>query len=98
MAVLVPELMVADIRRSLAFYLDVLGFQVMWQRPKDRFAYLGRDGAEIMLEQSVGRHFLAALLEYPYGRGMNLQIRVADVDALHRAVLRTARRSCCPWK
>jgi catechol 2,3-dioxygenase-like lactoylglutathione lyase family enzyme len=97
-AALVPELIVSDFGRSLRFYRDVLGFRVMWERPEERFAYLGREGAELMLEQPVGRHFLAGPLEHPYGRGMNLQIRVADVDALHEASLAEGARILLPME
>jgi hypothetical protein len=43
-----------------------------------------------MLEQAdgPGRRFRTAPLEYPFGRGMNLQIQVPDVDQLHAQVLR----------
>jgi len=84
---LVPELICADIDCSLAFYTEVLGFAVLYDRPEERFAFLEREGAELMLEQSTGRRFLAAPLEHPYGRGINLQIQVSDIDALHAAVL-----------
>ena len=50
-------------------------------------AFLEREGAELMLEEPRGRTFLAGALEHPYGRGMNLQTHVDDVDALHAAVL-----------
>lgn len=82
---LVPELDVADLDRSLAFYVGVLGFAVLYARPEERFAYLDRDGAELMLEEAAGpgRRFRTAPLEHPFGRGMNLQIKVGDVDALH---------------
>jgi catechol 2,3-dioxygenase-like lactoylglutathione lyase family enzyme len=85
-ASLVPELICADIERSLGFYTDVLGFHVRFARPEERFAYLEREGAEIMLEQPTGRMFLVGELTNPYGRGMNLQIRVGDVAALYAAV------------
>jgi len=41
-----------------------------------------------MLEEASGpgRRFHAAPLTHPFGRGMNLQIKVADVDALRNAV------------
>ena len=57
-------------------------------RPEDDFAYLDLDGAELMLEQITDgeRSFVIGPLERPFGRGMNLQIEVADVDALHRRV------------
>ena len=89
MSALVPELLVSDIATSRAFYLDVLGFSVMWERAEEQFLYLGREGAELMLEQPThGRHFLSGKLKHPYGRGMNLQIRVNDIDALHDSVTR----------
>jgi catechol 2,3-dioxygenase-like lactoylglutathione lyase family enzyme len=88
---LVPELYCSDVQRSLRFYIDVLGFEIQYERPEERFAYLVREGTEIMLEQPVGRTFLAAELEYPYGRGVNFQIQVEDVTSLYAA----ARAS--PW-
>src|SRR3546814_7355813 len=44
-----------------------------------------------MLQQAAGpgRRFRTAPLEHPFGRGVNLQIRVSDVDALYAAVRRT---------
>jgi catechol 2,3-dioxygenase-like lactoylglutathione lyase family enzyme len=75
----VPELYCSDLERSLAFYVGLMGFAVQFRRPEERFAYLDRDGAEIMLEQPTGRTFFTAELEHPYGRGVNFQIEVADV-------------------
>jgi catechol 2,3-dioxygenase-like lactoylglutathione lyase family enzyme len=83
---LVPELYCSDIEETLRFYTAVLGFKVLYARPEDRFAYLDRDGAEIMVEQSVSRAWIPAPLEQPYGRGVNFQIEVTDVDALYEGV------------
>ncbi len=83
---LVPELCCADFARSLAFYTEVLGFGVRYARPEERFAYLDREGAELMIEQAVGRAFVAAPLEYPYGRGINFQIEVTAVAGLYARV------------
>lgn len=82
---LVPELDVSDLEASLTFYVEVCGFALRYERPDERFAYLDLDGAELMLQQAdgPGRRFRTAPLERPYGRGVNLQIEVADVDALH---------------
>jgi catechol 2,3-dioxygenase-like lactoylglutathione lyase family enzyme len=86
---LVPELYVSDIDRSRRFYTGVLGFAVLYDRPEERFAYLMRDGAALMLEQpdDPGRTWLAGPLEHPYGRGVNFQIEVADLGPLYAAVL-----------
>jgi catechol 2,3-dioxygenase-like lactoylglutathione lyase family enzyme len=83
-AALVPELDVSDLDRSLAFYVGLLGFRVRHERPEERFAYLERAGAELMIEEAdgPGRRFRTATLEAPFGRGVNLQIRVADAAGL----------------
>ena len=85
---LVPELDVSDLDRSLAVYIDVLGFSCHVSRPEERFAYLVREGAHLMLEEAAGpgRRFHTAPLEHPFGRGMNLQIEVSDVDTLYAGV------------
>jgi catechol 2,3-dioxygenase-like lactoylglutathione lyase family enzyme len=85
---LVPELICSDIKASLAFY-RLLGFQVRYERPKERFAYLELDGAELMLEQpwSRDRLYPRAELSHPYGRGINLTIEVDDVEHVHATLL-----------
>jgi len=85
---LVPELICSDLEQSLAFYVDLLGFRVLYARAEDRFAFLEREGAELMLEQPVSRDRLwpRAELSRPFGRGVNFQIEVSDVDHLHSAI------------
>ena len=85
---LVPELDVSDLDQSLSIYVEVLGFSCRVTRPEERFAYLVRDGVHLMLEEEAGpgRRFHTAPLERPFGRGINLQIQVADVDALYSSV------------
>lgn len=85
MTVLVPELYVSDFEVSLDFYTRELGFTIRYRRDHDRFAYLERHGAELMIEEPVGRTWLLDHLERPYGRGINLQIASPDVqDLYHR--------------
>lgn len=83
MQALVPELYVSDFVASLSFYVDVLGFEIAYQRPLEQFAFLRLGDAELMIEQPTGRRWLLAPLEHPFGRGVNLQLSVPDVDALH---------------
>ena len=86
---LTPELDVVDLASSLRFYVGVLEFRVLFERPTERFAYLERPGAELMIEEASGpgRRFRTAPLETPYGRGINFQLSVTGVDAmLARAV------------
>jgi catechol 2,3-dioxygenase-like lactoylglutathione lyase family enzyme len=81
---LVPELDVSDLGRSLAFYVDVCGFSIAYERPEERFAYLRLGDAELMLQAAdgPGRRFRTAPLEAPFGRGVNLQIEVPEIERL----------------
>lgn len=88
-AALIPELSVSDARTSVAFYTNILGFSLRYDRPEEGFAFLDRDGVQIMLDQvGVGRDFdpLLKTLAQPWGRGVNLQIRVTDVAVLLAAL------------
>lgn len=80
---LVPELDVSDFARSLRFYVDLAGFEVLYERPEDDFAYLSLDGAELMIERGEGL-WSTGPLERPYGRGINFQVMVSDVEAVHQ--------------
>ena len=83
MSELTPELGVTDIARSLGFYRDILGFSVVYERPDEGFAFLRYDGLELMLDQiGVGRTWETGPLEFPFGRGLNLQCRVSTIDPL----------------
>lgn len=85
---IVPELYVSDFARSLAFYTVIIGFEVRYARPEERFVYLSLGAAELMLEQPTlpERTFLAGELVFPYGRGMNLSVPVDDADAVYERV------------
>jgi catechol 2,3-dioxygenase-like lactoylglutathione lyase family enzyme len=78
------KLDVADLDRSLAFYVNVIGFRVLFDRPEERFVFLDLDGVYLMLEEAAGpgRRFRTAPLEYPYRLGVNFQTEVADVMAM----------------
>lgn len=88
---LIPELDVSDLDQSLAAYVGVLGFRRHLSRPEERFVYLVREDVHLMLEEASGpgRRFHGAPLERPFGRGMNLQIQVSDVDSLYADVQRS---------
>jgi catechol 2,3-dioxygenase-like lactoylglutathione lyase family enzyme len=82
-AALVPELLVTDLNRSLAFYVDGCGFRVRYARPEEGFAYLASGMAQIMLEQTTEDSWITGPLIPPLGRGINFQIEVEDIAALH---------------
>lgn len=78
---LIPELSVKDIRESKEFYLNILGFQLEYERIEEQFAFISLNGAQLMLEQYNG-YWKTGELEYPFGRGINFQIEVENVDVL----------------
>jgi len=86
---LIPELDVSDFERSLKFYIDVLGCKILYDRPEEHFAMLELEGSHLMLEKATGtgRRFSTADMEYPYGRGINLQIQVSNVDFIYQRCL-----------
>ncbi len=79
---MVPELSVTDFDRSLRFYTDLLGFSVRFSRDSPPFAYLVLGGAQLMLEQLHPGAWLTDALELPFGRGINLQIEVDEVQPI----------------
>ncbi|WP_309570010.1 VOC family protein [Deinococcus sp.] len=85
-AALVPELDVSDLPRSLDVYTRVFGFTVNYTRPG--FAYLSLGKVQWMLSQwRAGQAWETGALERPYGRGINFQMVVPDLDALHARLL-----------
>jgi len=85
---LTPELNVRCIKKSLRFYTELLGFTICFERPEDGFATIELDGAVLMLEQieklaPQNDPWITAKLEYPFGRGINFQITVTDLDGIY---------------
>ena len=83
---LIPELTVRDIDVSRKFYVDILGFRIEYERPENKFIFLSLEGSQIMLEQENG-HWNTGSLEYPYGRGINLEITVSDTESMYRNII-----------
>lgn len=75
---LVPELSVSNINNSKDFYINILGFNLEYEREADKFAFLSYGEAQIMIEEING-YWNTGELQYPFGRGINLQIAAEDV-------------------
>jgi len=89
-AKMVSELHVENLDASLAFWRDILGFEIAFQRPAERFVYLEHpEGHQIMLCEKNGR-FETGPLDPPLGRGVMLQLYFASIDRVLAAV--TARK------
>lgn len=85
-ASLMAEMMVTDYPKTLAFWTGPAGFTVAFTRPAQKLACLVHpDGAQIMIYQRDG-DWETGVMEPPYGRGMVVQVYVADVDKAAQAM------------
>jgi uncharacterized glyoxalase superfamily protein PhnB len=81
-----PNIVVADLARSLAFYRDLLGFSVdvtVPDEPPFMFALMQRDGIEVFLNdvKAAGHESIAA------GKGgMSLYFDITGLHELHGAL------------
>lgn len=76
-ASLVPELIVLDFERSRQFWCDLVGFEIVFDRPG--FAYLRQGAVEVMIAAATG-HWETGPLERPLGRGINFQLFLGSAD------------------
>ncbi len=92
---LVPELYCSDISITTEFYLTVLRMKIKYQRKEESFVYLFGNGIDIMVEQINGnsRKWVTGKLEHPFGRGVNFQWTVNEIDEFYQHILKTAPNS-----
>lgn len=83
---LIPELSVTDISITRHFYVDVLGFEICYERKEDNFLFVRYENNQIMLEQ-LNDNWCTAPMDYPFGRGINFEMTVSDVDAIYKRVI-----------
>lgn len=92
---LVPNIMVENVKETLAFYQEVLGFTIAATSPKGEGPYdwasIKNEGVELMFQSraSLGAE-LPALQDKPIGGSLTFYIDVEDVQALHERVQRRA--------
>jgi len=90
-AKMVSELHVTDLDASLAFWKDIIGFEIAYQRPEERFVYLEHpEGQQIMLCQRHGR-FETGPMQSPSGQGVMFQIYFQDITSI------LSMLSACDW-
>lgn len=81
---MVPELTVFDIEESKEFYINTIGFRVVFERPEDKFIFLDFQGSQFMLEEIHENGWNTGSLSYPLGQGVNFEIGVKDVEGLYK--------------
>lgn len=75
---LVPELVVRDYHASKAFYRDIFGFSLRFERSEDRFGYFDLNGAQVMLLEQPG----APIYAMERGKGLHFQVEVEPIAGL----------------
>jgi len=78
---LIPELSVSNFEKSLNFYTKILGFNIEYTREENHFAFLSLQGSQIMIQQS-NDVWSTGKLQHPYGRGINFQIEVGNIQPI----------------
>ena len=81
---LIPELSVSNINKSKEFYLKI-GFQIKYERKEDKFCFLELENNQIMIEEN-NNNWNTGMLEYPYGRGINISMSISDVEMLYNTL------------
>lgn len=77
---LIPEMYVSNILRSINFYKK-LCFKVEYERKENKFAFLSLEGSQIMIQEKQEEDdWVTGKLEYPFGRGINFQIEVKNIE------------------
>lgn len=88
---LIPELTVSNIENTKKFYIEILQFKLEYERPEKKFIFLSKEGNQLMFgENSKNKNsdnWETAPLEYPYGRGINFEMTVSNIEELYNRVL-----------
>ncbi len=82
---LIPELSVSSIEASKDFYVNKLGFKIEYERKEDKFIFISFEGNQIMLEE-INNNWSVGTLEYPFGRGINFEMTVSNIDELYNRI------------
>jgi len=81
---LIIELTVSDVRKSLEFYTQIMGFETTFVTPSGEYAVIRLYENEIRLRKKPERwlHEFFGELEVPFGRGLSFRIELGDLTSL----------------
>lgn len=82
---MIPEFDVFNLDETLHFYVDLIGFKVVYDRPEDKFAFIEMEDVQIMVQEidPTSNKWDTGTLDYPLGRGINFQIDVKNIDEIY---------------
>lgn len=82
---MIPEFDVFNLDETLHFYVDLIGFKVVYDRPEDKFAFIEMEDVQFMVQEidPTSNKWDTGTLDYPLGRGINFQIDVKNIDEIY---------------
>lgn len=79
----IPELDVTNLNKTIEFY-KTCGFKIEYDRPESKFVFMSLDEIQFMFcELKDINKWETGKLEYPFGRGINFQLEVDNVDNIY---------------
>lgn len=80
-----PEFDVFNLEETLNFYVNLVGFHVVYDRPEDKFAFLQFENVQIMVQEIdfENNKWGTGELKYPLGVGINFEIDVTNIDEIY---------------
>lgn len=83
---LIPELSVKNIEETKKFYILVLGFNMEYEREKEKFIFLSYGESQFMFEEIHEDGWNTGDLKFPLGRGINFSILSHNVEELYEII------------
>lgn len=98
---LTPNFAVQDIRKTVSYYQDILGFKLMMAVPEDKsgidgeldesktyiYAMMGRDNVELMFQRLDSiEEDIPPLKEFEQGASVSFYMEVEDIEFLYQAI------------
>ena len=84
----IPELDVTNLERTIKFY-KTCGFKIEYERIEDKFVFMSlEDEIQFMFQEiDTNNKWLTGPLEYPFGRGINFQLEVDNLEVIYNSLV-----------
>ena len=82
---IVPEFDVFNLKESLRFYVNLIGFDIAYDGKEDKFTFLQFENVQIMIQEIdfENNKWNTGKLEYPLGVGINFQFDTTNIDEIY---------------